>query len=55
MIKTEEFEMAESKQEQLWLSVKERTEKIIQEAEINLEINKEILRYAEKKLKEISK
>ena len=47
------FELA-GKKEVLWLKVKEKTEQIIADTEISLEINKEILKYAEKKINELA-
>ena len=54
MIKTPEFEFA-SKEEAIWLKVKESTEARIKNMEESLIIDREILKLCESKLKELGK
>ena len=51
MIKDKEFEFA-GKQESKWIEIRDKTLKIIDELETNLEINRVILSHAEKKVME---
>ena len=51
MIKDKEFEFA-GKQESKWIDIRDKTQKIIEDLETNLEINREILKFANQKIKE---
>lgn len=50
MIKTKEFEIAESKREKLLTDIQIATEERIEKTELALEMDKELLKYVNKQL-----
>jgi len=48
MIEDKDFKLAESKEEALWIKIKSRTEEAILNAEVEIEINKHVLKLCDK-------